>query len=413
MNKSTMLALATALALADPPARAQQQPAAREPLSLAGALATAFRQSPLLEEAQAGSDAERARLQQARLRPNPEIGVAIDNLPTRGPLEGADAAATAWTLAMPLELSGQRRARAALASAGVDAAEAGRQLSAVDLARAVRAAYATALAADETVKVVSADVELARELEAGVGKLVEGGREPPLRAVTAKVERQTAEAALATAVADAAASQAALAALIGRQDTLFTLAAAPVPRGVAAPANPDLAIARAEQQRANARIAFERSLRAPVPRLNLGYRQFQQVPASAVTVGVSVTLPLFNRNGGNIAAAAAEARRAEASQRRVALEVVARQRAAEARITAAAAQIETLNGGLVPGAEEALRIARLGYAAGKFSFLDLLNAQRSLGSARRALIAARRDLAIAEAERDRALGIIPELEAKP
>ena len=62
---------------------------------------------------------------------------------------------------------------------------------------------------------------------------------------------------------------------------------------------------------------------------------------------------------------------------------------------------------ILPGATEALRISRAGYTAGRFSYLDLLAAQRAVAEAGRGLAEARRDRAIAEAERDRALGRTP------
>ena len=57
---------------------------------------------------------------------------------------------------------------------------------------------------------------------------------------------------------------------------------------------------------------------------------------------------------------------------------------------------------MVPGAAEALRIARLGYAAGRFPYSDLLMAQRGYAEARRARLSAARDAELASAERDRA-----------
>ena len=61
----------------------------------------------------------------------------------------------------------------------------------------------------------------------------------------------------------------------------------------------------------------------------------------------------------------------------------------------------------VLGAAEALRIARLGYAAGRFPYSDLLMAQRGYAEARRARLSAARDAELASAERDRAAGLYP------
>lgn len=59
---------------------------------------------------------------------------------------------------------------------------------------------------------------------------------------------------------------------------------------------------------------------------------------------------------------------------------------------------------MVPGAEQAFGFAREGYAAGRFSFLEVLDAQRTLLEARTQLNAALRDVHLRRAEADRLSG---------
>ena len=71
-------------------------------------------------------------------------------------------------------------------------------------------------------------------------------------------------------------------------------------------------------------------------------------------------------------------------------------------VEAADARLEALEGPGLAQAEEALRLAQIGYSAGRFSLLELLDAQAALTSARRAIIDARLDRARAIAALNRA-----------
>ena len=64
--------------------------------------------------------------------------------------------------------------------------------------------------------------------------------------------------------------------------------------------------------------------------------------------------------------------------------------------------VEALRGRILPGAETAVDLARRGFEAGKFSLLDVLDAQTALTTARTDLIAARLERAKALAALERA-----------
>src|SRR5690606_5662061 len=109
----------------------------------------------------------------------------------------------------------------------------------------------------------------------------------------------------------------------------------------------------------------------------------------AFVVGISIPLPLWNRNQGNVAAAQARARSAAARQA-VALSDY-RQAVAEARADylAAEAKADTLEAESLPRAEEALRLVEIGYREGKFALIEALSAGEARDGIRRALIDAR------------------------
>jgi outer membrane protein, heavy metal efflux system len=411
--RDTRAALVTAtVAVLAPSVSAQAQTA--PVLTLDDALRRSLAVAPVLAQARAGIDAERGRLAQARAFPNPEAAIEAENFAGSRELSGFDGAEVTVSIEQPIELGGKRAARVAVGRAALEAAEVRARLARLDLEGAVRRTYAQAAAAQERVSIAEAEAKTADEIYDAVSKLVAAGREPPLREARARVEQATAKAAALTAAREHEAARRQLAALIGG-DGNFTVDANALNRPVTAqagdPADPvDVALALLEAERARAQVRVERAGRLPDPRLTGGVRRLEAEDSTALVAGVALPLPLFNRNGGNIAAAAAEARRAEAALAQAELEARVRSANARGALETAQAQAQTFASAVIPAAEEALRVARLGYAAGKFPYIELLEAQRALGQARRQRVDAALEVARASTDLDRALGrsLLPE-----
>ena len=118
-----------------------------------------------------------------------------------------------------------------------------------------------------------------------------------------------------------------------------------------------------------------------------------QVNAANGTSSFSIPLPVRNRNQGGIAAARSDTVAAEANLAQVRLDAERTRRDAATALTAADERVAALSGAGSRQAEEAVRIARIGYTAGRFSLVELIDAQTALNSAKLALIEARLDRA--------------------
>jgi len=119
---------------------------------------------------------------------------------------------------------------------------------------------------------------------------------------------------------------------------------------------------------------------------------------------VSVPLPLFDRNRGNIAAARAGVRAAEALREAAVAQAAATISNAETALAAADARVQAFETAAVPEAREALRLTDLSYRAGRSSLLELLDAQEAFATAQGELIEARLARATAAAALSRAAG---------
>lgn len=376
-----------------------------EPVTLAQSLDRAQAGSPLITAAEAGIRAAEGRARQAGLPPNPEISVEAENF--SGPYDGFGSAETTFALEQRLELGGKRGSRLAVARAEIETARLRLAVARADVAKDVRSAFAEAAAAEDRVILAREALQRAEDLARVVGILVDAGREPPLRALRARSAVEEARARAQAAEAKAASARRALATLIGADgDSLTVTAEPPVHFALTGPLDPttslDVRLADLEFAVANATITRERSAAAPDVTLQAGIRQFEDTGDQAVIVGFSAPIPVIDRNQGNVAAARADADAADARRRLALAEAIRRNRDAEAALKTAEARVAVLETRTVPQTEESLRLTRLGYEAGKFPLLEVLDAQEALAVAKEDLIAARLDRAWAIAALERA-----------
>ncbi|ALH81222.1 MAG: TolC family protein [Erythrobacter sp.] len=343
---------------------------------------------PLAEE-----EAARAAITQARLRPNPELSFEAENVAGTGAFSGLQSSEYTLGFAQQIELGGKRRARIGSAEASARIAGVRRDMSTAELALAVRERYIAAVAAGQRVELAREIVERNRELARIATVLVEVGREPPLRAMRAQASLAEAEAQLQAAEADEIASSQALTALWVPTEEPWRVASSfpdispPVAPNDASDPLP-LRLAGARTELAQAEIARERSLRVPDPSVMAGVRRFEGSNDQAFIVGVTIPLPFGNRNQGNIAAAEAQARAAQAQEAIVEADYRLEFERTLTLYRSAETRVETLSRASLPQAEEALRLVEIGYRNGRFPLIEVLAAAEARDAIRENLIQA-------------------------
>ncbi|MDD3469427.1 MAG: TolC family protein [Thermoguttaceae bacterium] len=150
--------------------------------------------------------------------------------------------------------------------------------------------------------------------------------------------------------------------------------------------SPELAEAKAGVQRAQNNLARQKV--EPIPDLEvMGGVLYNDANGDTIgTAQLGASVPLFNRNQGNIASAQAEIASARANVRRVELALQNRLAGAFREYEAARQQCDRYSTEILPDAQETLRITMLGYHQGEFTYLQLLTAQRSCFQATRSYI---------------------------
>lgn len=375
-------------------------------------LARAETAAPRLSAAAADVAQAEGLARQAAARPNPVLGLEVENFAGSRGYQGLDLAETTASLAQTLELGGKRPARIAAGRAAVAAARAAAAVARAEFAAQLANAYAEAEAAAATVDLAREQLAAAETDARAARLLVEAGREAELRTLQAEAERAAALAELDEAQAAAEAAFARLSARAGVAEVYDGVGASLLQAPVAAngadgpAATPAVLAARAEREAAAARVRAEGRKAAPDVTVSAGVRRLAGDDATALVAGLSVPLPLFDRNRGATDAARAELAGAQARQRQAEFDAAADLRAARAQAASAVARVKAATLGETSAAE-AYRLARLGYDAGRLPLLELSSARRSLATARARTLGARLAQVRAAAEIARLTGRIP------
>ncbi|MDC8640483.1 TolC family protein [Xanthomonas hortorum] len=379
-------------------------------------LIAGLEQMPTAIEAQALSDAADARTQQARALPNPSIGLEAENIYGTGPYTGLGNADATVSISQPLELFGQRRARIDAARSEADAVGLRSEQMRWQAAGRLALAYAEAEAASRRHDLAAEALSLAEQDARAVALLVKEGREATLRGIQADSEAEAARAALdeARAMRDAAFARLSAIAMLDEpvqaiKDSLLDRTPTVPPADADVPLA--VRIAQAEYETASRRITVERRRARPDISATVGSRRFRETGDDAFTVGLNLSIPLFDRNRGGISAAYADQRAAEARLVAEEQEVKAERLGAEATLTASNMRTRAADSG-VAAAEEAYRLARIGFDAGRISLLELRSTRAALIASRATAVDARIARVLAEIDLAGLEGRIPFGEAR-
>src|SRR5688572_23500991 len=353
-------------------------------LTLDQAIGIALTNHPHLTEAHANIEAARARASAAGKLPNPEAVARMESAPfSSGTTSQAEyVAGVSQTIPLGNRLSAARQAE----EAAVDVRKKELEVSALNLTKAVRSGFATALYASEVLKAQTNLGSNLRELLRITKARVEQGDAPALDLARLEAEEaehrlQMKEAAflqhealdaLATALGD---FRTPIQSLAGNLEESLELAEI---RASAAEleAHPGVAALESAAAAQRARVRLAKAERIPDVNLDLFYRRLQGTHENAFDVGVRVPIPLFGRTRGRVREAESELRAAEArletTRNEIGHELHARELALERAIESAA----VLKADVLPKVSAVLRGAEARYRAGDISLSELMVIRR-------------------------------------
>lgn len=361
---------------------------AAEPLRLDEAVARAMAAHPTLAAEAATIRAAQARADRAGLATPYTVGGELENVAGTGSVSGVKSAEATVRIARLIELGGKRSARQALGAAEVRRAEHAAAVARIDVMSRVTERFIEVLADQQRLAQAHEQVRLAEQTRREIASWVAAARNPEsdLRAAEiavadAELRREHAEHELASARTSLAAAWGAttpdfktvsgnlrqLPSVEPLDELLERLPEAAAQRGS------EFEIAEIEAQR---RVAIANA--RPDINVSLGVRRLEALDDQALVMAVSV--PLGTKTRSRLEVAEADARMSAVEQRRAAARLEGHQALFEAyqELLHARTEYEAVTKRMLPKAEQAVAFTRRGFELGRFSFIALTQAQKTL-----------------------------------
>lgn len=380
------------------------------PLSLAMALDLAMAANPELSAAANELRAVEGAVIQAGLRPNPDISTSVEDTQNRA------TRSTTVQIGQLLELGGKRAARVASAERGRDVATADLAVRRLDVRATTIGAFFEVLMAQERVQQAEDLLALAQRATLVAARRVAAGKVSPVEETKARVAEASVRVELNQTQADLSVARKRLAITWGSAQPRFALAEGRM--DVLPALLPDDALARRldtapmllrsrlEVERLAALAELERTKRIPNVTVSVGAKRAEELGRNQAIVGLSIPFPVFDRNQGNLLEALRRTDKARDELRAVELRLGADAAQNQERLKALLVEVRTLQQEIVPGARSAYDAATRGFELGKFSFLEVLDAQRTFFQARAQYLKSLSDAHRTAAELERVLGAI-------
>lgn len=342
-------------------------------------------------------EAQQGRVTQSQLRPNPELGVMVENVLGSGDFEGVDAVETTLSLGWVLE-RGKRERRVAAERAGVSLLESEAEIRRLDAIAETARLLLESLANQERLIRTREAVTLAEQTVAAVRGRVQAGRTP--EADLARAEAELARIRLAREDVDheLLTSNHRLAAQWGETQPDFARVSGniyqlPSPEGFPSllmriEQNPDLSRYFTEQRLREAELRLAQADAKPNWHLSAGIRRLERSNDQAFVTGITIPLAMRNRNQGRIAEAHAKLSQAEADRTATRLQIEIQLFALYQGLQHSLHRTATLREAVLPRVEQALADTQRAYASGRYGYFELQVVQGEVLDARTALVEA-------------------------
>lgn len=383
------------------------------PYSLPDILILALERSPALASAAGAVKHSQGQQIAAGAYPNPSVLGSVGRGAIRDPSTGVHVTEHTLTVEQPLEWTGKRQARKEAAAAGVAGANAGLEETKLNLETDVKVAFYQLLFSQRDAELAVQNLNMVEEVLRTVKLRVAAGEATSFDTMKATVELQKAQKEVARSRN----------ALIVAKSRLNTLTAGALGKqfsvegdfhSVKLEFDQDRMVAQAFEQhpgiRRLSKIAeqAERTVRlereSRVPNISVLGSYHREAGDESVTAGLSVPLPLWYRQQGEIEMALGTKHRAEAERVRARNELEQAITQYSQEVRTAQDQLQVFETGLLKQAEQTLTVARTSFRQGAASLLDVLDAQRVYRQTLLEYAQVRADLSIAFARLERAVG---------
>lgn len=360
----------------------------RGDITLAQSLALTLLRNPELAAYSWEVRAAEARELQAGLRPNPELEFEIEEFGGTGGKSGSGSAVTTLGVAIPIELGAKRLKRTRVARLEKGSAGWDYESKRLDVLAETTRSFIETLAAQERHALSEELFHLSEKALETVAARVKAGKVSPLEETRAGVTLSMSRIEMERTDRELQAARKRLASNWGSSAPSFKKASGNF-YNVAdietfdklktmAGMNPDIARWDQEMELRRAKMDMEKAAGTPDMSVGLGTQRFRESDERAFVLRFGFTLPVFDRNQGGSLAAGREFDKAAEERKAVELNVLTELNEAWQKLNSAHLEAAALKDEVLPSAQWAFDAAQEGYRYGKFGYLDVLDAQRTL-----------------------------------
>ena len=324
------------------------------------------------------------------------VGADVENVGGTGAVAGSQQAETTLRLGRVIERGGKRAARRAVGAVNIEQSRNALAQTRLELTTETTRRFAEVLADRARTTVAAQDLALARELTATVKRWVQAGRCPDSDLSLMQIAEDRADIEVEHAAHELAAARVSLAALwnVTEPDfdtvagNLFELPAAPSYEVLLTrlPENPALRGLTLDTRAAQARERAAAASATPDVTFHVGVRRLSAFNDTALVAGISLPLGSARRSALSVAQSVAEIDASSARAQAQHVDVRQRLFSTYQELLHARTAFEAHRDRMIPKAESALALTRKGFNAGRFSFVALSQAQRTLLDLRNAQI---------------------------
>ena len=373
------------------------------PLTLQSAIRAALASNPELQGFTYQIRGAEARTQQAGLRPATEFSTTLENFLGTGENKRLNAAETTFALSQAIELGGKRDARLSAANAARSAIDVDRQAAQLDVLADVTRRFIAVAERQERLRLAKTATALAERTVAGADRRVQAAKSPHVELdranialSRARLEEQRAFVELDTARLQLAALWGERHALINGQPfgsiraDLFTLPEvgdfSELTQRLAQ--NPDALRFASVTRLRDAELRLASTLRKPDVTLGGGIRRLQATKDEAFVASFSIPLFTSRRADGYVAEAQANRDLVDSERRAAMIKAQTTLFELHQELRHAVTEATALKEQMLPKMDEAMRETEYAFQRGRYSYLELVDAQREYLAQQQELIEA-------------------------
>jgi len=376
----------------------QQNGESSETLIMHEALARALMNNPDLAASSWEMRSGAARADQARLYPNPELEVEIEEFggskdqensgKSSDALKRFDGAETTIKMSQLLELGGKRSKRTRVATLEHSVLGWDFEAKRLDVITEVTNAFIELLALQKRLVLTGNLVQISQDLFNTVTERVSAGKVSPIEETKAQIALSTIRIERDRVKRDLESARKKLAATWGSITPDFKNVTGQLETIYPPPAfeelldhvsqNPDIARWTTEAKQREAALDLAKANRIPDITLGAGVKYLNESDDETYLMALSLPLPFLNRNQGSVLEASYGVSRAKEEAAAAEIKIATALHETYQNLSSTFDEVTTLRDTILPGAHVSFNAAREGYREGKFSYLMVLDAQRTL-----------------------------------